>query len=142
MQTKSEMINRIAELAKENAELQNKLLVEATKGRYIYSTTDQYTMGKIAELETENERLKKEIRLYDCIEKWGTEQCRCAYRCLGNEFCEDADKRIDKYKKTLQEIKAIAEEMYEDYSKRWDDNISEGLEQIIDLINKAESEEE
>ena len=45
-----------------------------------------------------------------------------------------------KYSETLQEIKAIADAMYEDYSKRWDDNISEGLEQIIDLINKAEEE--
>ena len=56
----------------------------------------------------ENERLKKEIRLYNCIDKWGTKECHCACRCLGNEFCIDADKKIDKYKSCLQEIKALA----------------------------------
>ena len=46
----------------------------------------------------------------------------------------------DRLKSCLQEIKAIAKDMYEDYNKRWDDNISEGLEQVIDLITKAEEE--
>ena len=84
-----------------------------------------------AELKAENERLKKEIRLYDCIEKWGTKQCRCACRCLGNEFCEDADKRIDKYKQTLQEIKDRIPKDYEIY--QW-------YEDVMQLITKAEEE--
>ena len=61
-----------------------------------------------AELKAKNEQLKKEIRLYDCIDKWGTEQCRCACRCLGNEFCDDADKKINKLKQALRDIIEIA----------------------------------
>lgn len=63
-----------------------------------------------AELKSKNEQLKKEIRLYDCIDKWGTEQCRCACRCLGNEFCDDADKKINKLKQALTEIKQLLED--------------------------------
>jgi len=69
-------------------------------------------------LEAENERLKK-------------------LECKFKEYCTC---NTEKYIQTLQEIKEIVEAMYEDYSKRWDDNISEGLEQIIDLITKAEEE--
>ena len=85
----------------------------------------------ILELKAENERLQKEIRLYDCIEKWGTKECHCACRCLGNEFCEDADKRIIKYKQTLQEIKARIPQDY---------NIYQWYEDVMQLITKAESE--
>lgn len=75
-----------------------------------------------AELKAENERLKEE-----------NEKLNKMTGVFSARLCE-------KYRKTLQEIKKIAEDMYEDYSKRWDDNISEGLEQIIDLITKAEVE--
>ena len=61
------------------------------------------------ELEAENERLKKEIRLYACIDKWGTEQCHCACRCLGNEFCDAAEGKMKNIKQTLADIKEIAE---------------------------------
>lgn len=73
-----------------------------------YKQSEQEANEIIAELKAENERLKKEIRLYDCIEKWGTKECHCACRCLGNEFCEDADKKINNYKQALAEIKEIA----------------------------------
>ena len=59
------------------------------------------------DLKQENERLKKDIRLYDCVSKWGEKECHCACRCLGNEFCIDADKRINKYKSALEEIRKI-----------------------------------
>ena len=63
-------------------------------------------------LEAENERLKKEIRLYDCIDKWGTEQCHCACRCLGNEFCDAAEEKMKNIKQTLAEINRMAENTY------------------------------
>lgn len=66
---------------------------------------------KIDQLKAENERLKKEIRLYNCIDKWGTEQCHCACRCLGNEFCDTAEKKMKNIKQILAEIKEIAEEI-------------------------------
>lgn len=43
--------------------------------------------------------------LYDCISKWGEKECHCACRCLGNEFCEDADKKINTYRSALEEIR-------------------------------------
>ena len=88
-----------------------------------------------AELKAENERLKKEIRLYDCIEKWGTEQCHCACRCLGNEFCKDADKKINKLKQTLTEIKDIAEELLQTKIP-----FCEIYGRIIDKISEVEDE--
>lgn len=48
--------------------------------------------------EQECKRLKKAIKLYNCIEKWGTKECHCACRCLGNEFCNDAEKKINQLK--------------------------------------------
>ena len=81
----------------------------------------------IEELKAENEKLRNELATYGA-----TGVC---------EVCSDkANKLADKYLGCLQEIKKIADAMYEDYSKRWDDNISEGLEQIIDLITKTEEE--
>ena len=91
-----------------------------------------------AELKAEIERLKKEIRLYDCIEKWGTKECHCACRCLGNEFCEDADKRINNYKQTLQEIKAIAERELSLTDN--DDELYDVFSEILQKITKSESE--
>ena len=50
------------------------------------------------DLQKEVKELQKEVRLYDCINKWGTKECHCACRCLGNEFCQDADEKITQYK--------------------------------------------
>ena len=72
-------------------------------------STNVALSDELFKYKAENERLKKEIRLYNCIDKWGTEQCHCAYRCLGNDFCNEADKKINKLKQTLTEIKEIAE---------------------------------
>ena len=55
------------------------------------------------------------------------------------EQCKHLDLYI-KYKQTLQEIKEIAEPIYEDYGKRWDDNVTEGLEQILQKISDCEEE--
>ena len=75
------------------------------------------------ELKAENERLKKEIKLFQ------------------NAHDTEQDRKR-KFENCLDEIKEIADEMYEDYRKRWDDNISEGLEQILDLIYKARKNNE
>ena len=85
--------------------------------------------NKLDQLKAKNEQLKKEIRLYDCIDKWGTEQCRCACRCLGNEFCDDADKKINKLKQALTEIKQLLEDAL--------DTDKTNAEQSFDNIHKA-----
>ena len=50
--------------------------------------------------------LAKELKSYKCQEKYPG-QCHCACRCLGNEFCNDADKKINKLKQTLIEVKQL-----------------------------------
>ena len=65
----------------------------------------QCKTGTIATLVEENKRLKKEIKLHDCIDKWGIRECHCACRCLGNEFCTDAEKKINEFKTKLEKIK-------------------------------------
>lgn len=69
-------------------------------------------LSKLEYEQNENERLKKEIRLYDCIDKWGTKQCHCACRCLGNEFCDAAEEKMKNIKQTLAEINRMAENTY------------------------------
>jgi len=75
------------------------------------------------QFKNENERLKKEIRLYDCIDKWGTKECHCACRCLGNDFCDSADKKIT-------ELKAENERLVTE-----NENLSENNE-ILNGINR------
>ena len=60
---------------------------------------------QLQEKEQELKRLKKAIKLYNCIEKWGTKECHCACRCLGNEFCDDADKKINQLKADNEYLK-------------------------------------
>lgn len=77
MQTKSEMINRIAELAEENAELKAKIkkyaeLNEIDTRDYAALHNENIKLNaiidgyqpKIQALKEENERLKKEIKRY------------------------------------------------------------------------------
>ncbi len=45
-----------------------------------------------------------EEKMKNCSEKFPG-QCRCAFRCLGNEFCQDADKRINELKAENEELK-------------------------------------
>lgn len=58
-------------------------------------------------LKQENAKLKNDIKLYSCIERFGTKECHCACKCLGNEFCFEADKKINQLKASLEEIKKI-----------------------------------
>ena len=94
------------------------------------------------ELEAENERLKKEIRLYACIDKWGTEQCHCACRCLGNEFCDAAEEKMKNIKKTLENIKEIAKKTlnmvdYKTYFKRDNKSLKqEGFKALNEILQK------
>ena len=96
------------------------------------------------ELKAENERLKKEIRLYDCIDKWGTEQCRCACRCLGNEFCDVAEEKMKNIKQTLENIKEIAKKTlnmvdYKTYFKRDNKSLKqEGFKALYEILKIIE----
>ncbi len=84
------------------------------------------------ELKAENERLKKEIRLYDCIDKWGTKECHCACRCLGNDFCDDADKKIKQLEAENEKLKKDVE--------RWKRNFNgkvSAIEELIKIIQQA-----
>ena len=73
-------------------------------------------------LEAENERLKQEWRL-DCL--------KCEYK--------NTKADVNKYKQTLQEIKAIAEE-YHHNKPRLLCNMDKFIEQILQKITKAEEE--
>ncbi len=75
----------------------------------------QCKTGTIATLVEENKRLKKEIKLHDCIDKWGIRECHCACRCLGNEFCTDAEKKINEFKTKLEKIKELCQVPNEPY---------------------------
>ena len=79
-----------------------------------YCAGNKYCYYKqLRRLQTENEKLKKEIKSYKCQEKFPN-QCHCAFRCLGNEFCQDADKRIEKYRKAFEEIKEYIQSLNKD----------------------------
>lgn len=110
MQTKSEMISRIAELAQENAELKGKLDA--------YKQSEQEANEIIAELKAENERLKEKVKDKSCPFFF-----KHTAFCLGRkdemsryDFCKSHTncnikqmvKDIDKYKQALAEIKEIA----------------------------------
>lgn len=65
-------------------------------------------LDNIKRLEQENKELKKDVQLFKCLDTFGENECHCACRCLGNEFCEDADKKINKYRSALEEIRILA----------------------------------
>ena len=77
-----------------------------------YKQTEKFK-AKIARLEQENKELKKDVQLFKCLDTFGESECHCACRCLGNEFCEDADKKINTYRSALEKIKEITEPIYE-----------------------------
>ena len=158
MQTKSEMINRIAELAKE---------VEQWKHEYeALDACCELAQGKIAELKAykdvnedfktaweelkaENARLKEEIETRDnLIEHFRKEAINWA------KTSNDCIKDIENYKQTLQEIKAIAEapkpfidfsvtktatEVEYDYAAICNE-LELRLHKVLELITKAEEE--
>lgn len=69
--------------------------------------SDNCYYKQLKRLEQENKKLKKDVQLFKCLDTFGENECHCACRCLGNEFCEDADKKINSYRSALEEIKAM-----------------------------------
>lgn len=68
-----------------------------------------------------------------CCEK-NPNECHCAFRCLGGEFCDEAEKRI----KTLQEkldivVKALDRINREDYMGLYGDIAEEALAKIKEI---------
>lgn len=102
---------------------------KSCKNSDICDCNKQCYYKQLKRLEAENARLKAEIDTW----KYQTEK-RAE---IGDIWYDIAQK----YKTCLQKIKEIAEPIYEDYSKRWDDFITEGLEQILQLIKESESAE-
>jgi hypothetical protein len=92
--------------------------------------------------EQECERLRKEIRLYDCIEKWGTKECHCACRYLGNEFCDDADKKIKQLKAENEELKKINKANAKSYEKHWYklEKYKQALQEIKEIAEEYQKE--
>jgi uncharacterized protein YigA (DUF484 family) len=80
----------------------------------------------IAELKAENDKLKEEINKLD---KKHEDYCNIMYWQMKEQ--------MDKYHQTLQEIKNIAEDAYENESEYQATGV---YSEIIQLINKAEEE--
>lgn len=116
MQTKSEMINRIAELAKENAELKE----EVKQWKHEYEMLDaciELEQGKMSELKAENERLKEQVKELSHYLACMTEQRNKANTCL-QQIKEKAEKHTH-----FSAYASVA-----------------GYEDILKLINKTEEE--
>lgn len=131
MQTKSEMINRIAELAQE---------VEQWKHEYeVLDACCELAQGKIAELKAENDRLNEEVETRDnLVEHFRKEAINWA------KISNDCIKDIEKYKQTLQEIKKyiakICKEECGYVQKKRCPDCDCRFGAILDLITKAEEE--
>ena len=82
---------------------------------------------------TELDKLKTELKNSECHKKHPN-QCHCAFRCLGNDFCDDAEKRINTYKTTLTEIKFWARELL----KRTGQIVPYEIKQILQKISECE----
>ena len=67
---------------------------------------------QLKRLEQENKELKKDVQLFKCLDTFGESECHCACRCLGNEFCEDADKKINSYRSALEEISSLIDKIH------------------------------
>lgn len=88
--------------------------------------------GIIDELKLENEQLKTKVFKLESKQTSMGEQ--------NKELIEDnlnLSKENERLSTTLTEIKEIAEPIYEDYSRRWDDNVTEVLEQILQKISEV-----
>lgn len=99
----------------------------------------------ITRLEQANKKLKKDVQLFKCLDTFGESECHCACRCLGNEFCEDADKKINKYRSALEEIREILEY----YANSWLDEkqyqikydaetAQRGVDKINEVLNEVD----
>lgn len=145
MQTKSEMINRIAELAEE---------VEQWKHEYeILNACCELAQGKIAELKAENDRLKKEIKnnksAYEV--ELGAYNMECGNLLEENKelahYLACMTEQRNKANTILQEIKTIADARCNEckYGKdgiscEYGDCGEAKLHLITQLITKAEEE--
>lgn len=76
------------------------------------------------------DKLSKELKSYQCQGKHSN-QCLCAFRCLGNEFCNDADNKIKSYQQILKEIKYFCNSILNDYV-----HYSEGFIYVAKKIKK------
>ena len=91
-------------------------------------------------LRQENKEMKKDVQLFKCLDTFGESECHCACRCLGNEFCEDADKKINSYRSALEEIREINNK----WLKFWMNDSDEllGFEEIqnkiIEVLNNSD----
>lgn len=152
MQTKSEMINRIAELAKENAELKaelQKFKDMAKKGLDEFKDVGgcwgcglqlqlNQDMEDIKQLKAENEKLKHSnenlrlaLKTYEMPE---------VVKVLTDWRTGELDLRMNRYKQTLQEIKKIAEEHINTRMLLSDKKSFFEFNNIYKLITKAEEE--
>ena len=149
METNSEMINRIAELAKENAALKG--ILDA------YQMSENEANEIIVELKAENERLK---HLREEINDFISDISTCGFkyddRCPGNldelQCCiEDLCNKFSNYKQILQEIKETIKSIEKDainglnnsasFSKNSEfESIQNKANECIKLITKAEEE--
>lgn len=90
-------------------------------------------MNEIEQLKAENTRLKEEIEIRDNLsEKFRKEALSWAN--IANEYQKDKTK----LEQTLREIKAIAERGFN--NSQCNCGLKADIEQILDLITKAESE--
>lgn len=71
----------------------------------------QRTQTQYNEVVEQNKSLQQELKQKNCAEKFPN-QCRCAFRCLDNEFCNDAEKRINRYKQALKKIECGCNEIF------------------------------
>lgn len=144
MQTKSEMINRIAELAEENAKLK-KYIERMDKPEIQVIDAEILTLKEEnAKLKAENERLKKEVKyLEEEISDFISDISTCGFkyddRCPDDldelQCCiEDLCNKFSNYKQTLQEIKEKCNE-----ARRTGRKAYLPID-ILDVITKAEEE--
>lgn len=130
--------NAITALEQENKILKsntNVLNDYITKNEQLKTNIDH--LVKINEsLKQENKELRKDVQLFKCLDTFGENECHCACRCLGNEFCEDADKKIDTYRSALEEISLIIDELKQQYDYMSDySEIKEIENKINEVLN-------
>lgn len=66
-------------------------------------------LKEISELKAECEKLKKQL---SCSTEFPG-QCHCAFRCLGNDWCDEAENRFIKYKEENIKLKQALEKIEE-----------------------------
>ena len=107
---------------------------------YCYYKQLKKAMNQIVELnkkvetkEQECEELKKEIKSYQCNEK-NANRCTCAFRCLENTFCNEAENKIDEIQTKIKVLKIENEILSNKLGQE------ENWHKSSDEISKANSE--